>query len=610
MIWGIYAALASLFLFGVWVVGPHMIDQPNDLRETVWPIIVHWKQALFVEHTWPLWRPTLMGGMPFVADPQPLIPYPPNLLLLVLPLSTASWFLYGLHLTFMAYGVYFLARILKAVRMQAVLAGAVVMFAPTFIARIGSGHLNMMEAMSLAPWILSGVLSIGQKQWWLTTILLLTAQLLLYANIWYYTTLIAGVLLVVRWWRSSQKLHDGVRFGLALLVPLVLAAYFILPVFTYANESTRARMVLSDLSVPTWSLKRFVSHLLWPIKDEILVTGSEAMIFPGISVLVLALLGLRTVTRRDKLVIAVIAILACLLALGQRTSLMQLLVMILPGYSLIRGTTRFWFLVMIGLGLLAARVSRRVAVVGLLIALVELTGVGFWWLSSESARPEQLPAIEGYLAVAPKPWRIYCTTLCWSQYTIASMGGEILGGNYPWQLAPSADYMGRAGGFVYPAFSVIHPPYRVYGQKPQPSARLLGDFAVAYVVSPYTLDDSAFSEVVKDQSYILYRNTLSHSRMYAQRFDYQTVQYGVNNRGVAIATPSTVTLAEWNVAGWKAELNGQTIPIEQSAEGFLRVSPSKPGELVFRFRPDSFIIGIMITLTGVMALVLAYVRIR
>lgn len=610
MILVIYTGLACLFLLAVWLADPHMIDRPNDLRESLWPIAVHWKQALFVEHTWPLWRPTLMGGMPFVADPQPLIPYPPNLLLLVLPLSTASWFLYGLHLTLMGYGVYFLARILKAARMQAVLAGVVVMFAPTFIARMGSGHLNMMEAMSLAPWILSGVLSIGQKQWWLTTILLLTAQLLLYANIWYYTTLVAGVLLVVRWWRSSQKLHDGVRFGLALLLPLVLAAYFILPVFTYANESTRARMVLSDLSVPTWSLKRFVSHFFMPVKDEMLVTGSEAMIFPGLSVLLLALLGFRTILMRAKIMIVGVAIIVSLLALGQRTPLMQLLVMVLPGFGLIRGTTRLWFLVMIGLGVLASRVSRKVAVAGLLIVLVELGGVGVWWLASEPSQPTRLPWIERSLAAAPRPWRIYCTTLCWSQFAIASLGGEILGGNYPWQLAQSADYMGRAGGFVYPAFSVIYPPYQVYGQKPQPSARLLGDFAVEYVVSPYTLDDAALSEVVRDQEYILYRNTVSRARIYTQQLDYQTARHSINDRTITTATKSAVMLAEWNVSGWKAELSGQTIPIERSAEGFVRVAPSQPGELVFRFRPDSFIIGGMITLGGLLALVLAYVRIR
>ncbi len=610
MIWSIYVVLASLFLFAIWLADPTLINRPNDLRETVWPIALHWKQALLVEHTWPLWRPTLMGGMPFVADPQPFIPYPPNFLLLILPLSKASWLLYGLHLAVMGSGVYLLARTLNAARTQALLAGIIAMFAPTFIARIGSGHLNMMEAMSLAPWILVGVLSINRKRWWLVTILLLAAQIILYANIWYYTTLVVAVLLFASWRRSYQKLSDGVRFASALLLPLLLSAYLVLPVFAYARESTRASMTLSDLSVPTWSLKRFVLHLFMPVKDEILVTGSEAMIFPGISVLVLAFLGLRTVSRKVKLLLAVVVVCAILLALGQRTPLMQLLVSALPGYSLIRGTARFWFLVMIGLGLLASRVGRKVAIGGLLVALVELTGVGLWWLSSEPAQATALPAVEQYLASAPKPWRIYCTTLCWSQYTIALAGGEILGGNNPWQLSQSVDFMGRAAGYVFPAFSVIHPPYQIYGEKPQPSAKLLGDFAVEYVVSPYPLADAALTEIMRDKEYILYRNTMAHSRVYTDSLDYQTARYGVNDRVMATATPSSVTLAEWYVSGWKAELDGRPVPIERSAGGFIQVAPATSGELVFRFRPDSFIIGGMITLGGLLALALAYVRMQ
>jgi hypothetical protein len=59
---------------------------------------------------WPLWNAQILAGQPFAADPLAGMWYPPNLLLLLLPVTAAVNVLVGLHLTGAGCGVYRLLR--------------------------------------------------------------------------------------------------------------------------------------------------------------------------------------------------------------------------------------------------------------------------------------------------------------------------------------------------------------------------------------------------------------------------------------------------------------------------------------------------------------------
>ena len=54
----------------------------------------------------PLWNPYLFSGIPFVANPQPALFYPPTWLALLLPVTTALGWIIVLHVWLAAVGMY------------------------------------------------------------------------------------------------------------------------------------------------------------------------------------------------------------------------------------------------------------------------------------------------------------------------------------------------------------------------------------------------------------------------------------------------------------------------------------------------------------------------
>ena len=67
--------------------------------------------------------------------------------------------------------------------------------------------------------------------------------------------------------------------------------------------------------------------------------------------------------------------------------------------------------------------------------------------------------------------------------------------------------MQEAGGYSFDRFSVIHPPYQVYDQKPQPIAEKLARLGVSVVLSPYVLNDQKLHLLGVSNEIFIYLNT-------------------------------------------------------------------------------------------------------
>ena len=108
-------ALIVLGFFLVQLGWPvNLLYPPNspysDLMLTHWPNAYFMRQSVWQDHVWPLWNPTQFSGVPFAANPLSGLWYPPNTLLLVLPLTLAFNFLLAFHLCLGGLGMMSLVR--------------------------------------------------------------------------------------------------------------------------------------------------------------------------------------------------------------------------------------------------------------------------------------------------------------------------------------------------------------------------------------------------------------------------------------------------------------------------------------------------------------------
>ncbi|MCC7446929.1 MAG: hypothetical protein IT324_05895 [Anaerolineae bacterium] len=128
-----------------------------------WPfsdaVISHWPNALYLQRavragTWPLWRPLLMSGQPFAANPLNKVWYPPQWLVIILPVTLHLNLMIWGHLVLGGVGMYVLSRRLNLRSETAAMTGIAYAFTPRLLAATGAGHLDVVYAMAWFPWVL------------------------------------------------------------------------------------------------------------------------------------------------------------------------------------------------------------------------------------------------------------------------------------------------------------------------------------------------------------------------------------------------------------------------------------------------------------------------
>ena len=101
----------------------------------------------------PLWNPYLFQGVPFLANQQTAVLYPPNLLYLLLSAETALALSIALHLIWGALGVFVYTRITTKLVWPAAI-GAAITFGLSGFLGAQVGHVNQVNAAVWLPWAL------------------------------------------------------------------------------------------------------------------------------------------------------------------------------------------------------------------------------------------------------------------------------------------------------------------------------------------------------------------------------------------------------------------------------------------------------------------------
>ncbi|HML21039.1 MAG TPA: hypothetical protein PKD09_05285, partial [Aggregatilinea sp.] len=118
----------------------------SDAVTSHWPGALYLRQSILDDHAFPLWRPLIMSGQPFAANPLNKVWYPFQwLVLLIDPIAHLNLQLW-LHLLLGGMGMWAWARRTGLHPWPAALAAVGAGFAPRLIAAAGAGHLDLVYA--------------------------------------------------------------------------------------------------------------------------------------------------------------------------------------------------------------------------------------------------------------------------------------------------------------------------------------------------------------------------------------------------------------------------------------------------------------------------------
>lgn len=330
----------------------------------------------------PLWDADIGCGLPLLAEGQSGMLYPLNLLLfraftpvLAFNLSVVASLLLALVFA------YLLARLYGASRPSALFAAVAFAFSGYVVSKLKFTCLvNSIAWLPLAVYGLEKVFRSGKPKFLLLTALALAMQALAGGpQVFFITVCLLAVILA---WRLAALLREAgggdetprgplaarllACFALALILSVTLAAPQVIPQvagYPFFNRSGGFDFETSiSFNMRPASLSLFFS----PYQDGNPAYGTydlgsglfwEDIAYPGLLTLVLALVALLFLSRKDRDagLWLLVSVLALAVSLGDNTPLARFLWKFVPGFKMFRFYQRFLIVTVLGMSLLAAK---------------------------------------------------------------------------------------------------------------------------------------------------------------------------------------------------------------------------------------------------------------
>lgn len=358
----------------------------SDIALSHWPHAEFLRQSLLVHRQLPLWNPTLLGGQPFAADPLAGLWYPPNWLLLLLPLPFGFNLLFLLHLFLAGWGMYAWLRNSRPSRSAAFLGALIVLGMPKLVAHYGAGHFGLVSAATWTPWALLAARRVTSRRGAVRLGAVLALIFLADVRWCAYVLVLIGA-----YWIVNNRLREGLPSTRATQLRIVLwtvsiflvsTAVLWLPLLEFVGQSLRGTLSLEKANIFALGVRDLLGILLPNFGGH-----HELMTYLGWTVVVFAVLGALSGIRSQNKILRfwiLVGGLAGLWALGLQGGLFRLGFAIVPGVSLLRVPSRAWFLVGLAVAPLAATgldelrelSSQRLAFARLTSVAVALFGLG------------------------------------------------------------------------------------------------------------------------------------------------------------------------------------------------------------------------------------------
>jgi hypothetical protein len=347
-------AASLAFYYPLVFLGRALVDY--DAFVYFYPQRVYLAQSLLAGRI-PLWDPDLFLGVPFLANPQTAVLYPPSWLFLLGPVAAVYTAQLVLHAFLAAVFTYFLARhAFGVLPLAAAVGGLAYAFGGFAVGQVG--HLNQISAAAWLPAVLLAYdrFATTRRVYWLGLgALALALQLLAgHPQETYMTLIILGIFGVVRApWRSPRVLAWCALGGVVMCVlGAGLSAAQLLPTLELAPLSIRGdgvdwRDAVAG-SLPSYLAVRALLPPFW-----IRVPYTEYLGYVGVTPLVLGLLALMFGRWREVLFAGLIAFLGLFLALGENNGWYTWVFSAVPGFDTFRVPARWLLLWQFGVALLA-----------------------------------------------------------------------------------------------------------------------------------------------------------------------------------------------------------------------------------------------------------------
>ncbi len=365
----VLALLCIAFFWDVlWLPGDRIVAG-NDLTN----MFYHWlslAKSSIQRGQLPLWNPYLSSGLPFIANPQPALFYPPTWLALLLPVPKAFSLIVVLHLWLAGAGMFAWLRSEGASKAGALLGGVVFAFSGYFFVRVQAGHLGVVTTSAWLPFVLRAYRrALTRRSWRLAILGGLPVGLAILAGhtaSFLYVALALGLYTgFCAWehWREGRLARTAAQplilAGVMLTVGLTLAAVQVLPMVELVAHSIRQAADYGFAARFSWPPGHLVSLLVPNFFGEPVHTGywgdgiyDEFIFYAGVLPLLLALLALR-LRHRLKPFLFTLGLGALLLAFGEYGALHRLFYRFVPLFQAARAPARAGFLFTVATAALA-----------------------------------------------------------------------------------------------------------------------------------------------------------------------------------------------------------------------------------------------------------------
>lgn len=534
-----------------------------------------------------------------------------------------------LHTFLGSIAIYLLLKYQLKLSLQATLFSSFVFIAsPRLAGYLEAGHSGLVASWGLLPWILFAVFTLAKspKYLWMVMLAISLSGVFFTHTI---TFLIAGVaaiilflVLKIFYYTKNQK-SSALYFFLGLLSAAGLSAVTLLPQMEWTPQTTRFLLLQSRDVYPKWSgIKEFLGNIFIP-EISVWSTDTEKWLALGFIVLILSFIGLMQLKTRAKILLILTGIAIFLISLNNASPLYKLFMRI-DWYVLSRVSTRVWFIpalsvvILSGMGIENLRKKGGKCLFIILLIGVALAEVLYLsWAKVLKPLPVEsnyVPAeVYQYLNNDPDRFRVFCVERCFSQQEATTANLELIEGYNTLQQTNYYKHMWQLSGGYWNYYTLALPPQGDFLEnRLQPNAASLGAYNTKYVLSTYPLKDKNLVAEKQFGNFIIYRNQLFKTRAYFKNSSDKNDEAPIlkfSPNYIRIDTSKhmsdQVILAEVYSAGWKAYLNGkQTTKVLETPISLRLINIEPDTKFVdFRYEPDSFVTGRIITIATTFLLI-------
>ena len=403
-----FYAVLTLLLFGDMLVSAHRVlsYQGTDIWKGELAGRMFALPELRHGHL-PLWNPYILSGMPFFTQSQVPFLYPGEWLGMFLPANRSINLTLALHTFLAGWFLYLWVRSRSLTFVASLMAGVMFMFSGPFYLHIYGGQINNITAMAWTPLLFLAIDLIlagaSCRRGIVLGVFALAMQI--YAGQPQYTFFSLIGLLVYAALRLPRTDAPGRKLAVCVMTcawALCIGAIQLVPTLIQAGESIRAGAGASldfarTFSLPPANLLTSGIPGLLGDRHTFFYFGRwymwETSLFVGITGVALAFYGAFFGLAPGRRTAAVMIAVLLLFALGGYTPLFSILYHHVPGFRMLRGMSKFAFLAVMFICLLAgigldavmrrARVgSSAVAAAGICAALML---VAAWGVTASAA---------------------------------------------------------------------------------------------------------------------------------------------------------------------------------------------------------------------------------